>query len=32
MNKDMMNIDDFVKEKLNGHPHKDDAAAAWPKM
>jgi hypothetical protein len=32
MNKDMMNIDDFVREKLNGHPQKDDAAAAWPKM
>ncbi len=28
----MINIDDFVKEKLNGHPQKDDAAAAWPKM
>lgn len=28
----MINIDDFVREKLNGHPQKDDSAAAWLKM
>lgn len=28
----MINIDDFVREKLNEHPQKDDSAAAWLKM
>ncbi len=31
MSKDMINIDDFVREKLNGHLEKDDPKA-WLKM
>ncbi|HTN16148.1 MAG TPA: hypothetical protein VL092_00600 [Chitinophagaceae bacterium] len=31
MNKDMMNIDDFVRDKLGGHTEKEDPAA-WLKM
>lgn len=31
MNKDMINIDDFVREKLGGHTEKEDPAA-WLRM
>lgn len=31
MNKDMINIDDFVREKLGGHSEKEDPAA-WLRM
>lgn len=31
MNKDMMNIDDFVRDKLGGHTEKEDPAA-WLRM
>lgn len=31
MNKDMINIDDFVREKLGGHTEKEDSAA-WLRM
>lgn len=32
MNKDMINIDDFVRDKLNAPSEKDDASLAWLKM